>query len=137
MRASIISNAAGSTPAAMMPLTVAAAASTASNAHSIVATVGASGVRRSAAPRGDAHRPFGADEAAAQVVAGRIGLEPAEARDLAVGEHGVDREHVRRRHAVGQAVRAAGVGADVAADRARLLRRGIRRIVKSEMSDRS
>ena len=48
MRASIISSAAGSTPAAMMPLTVAAAASTESNAHSIVATRGGSGVSRTA-----------------------------------------------------------------------------------------
>ena len=135
IRASIISSAAGSTPAAMMPLTVAAAASTEANAHSIVATARRVGREAHRDPGRDAHRAFRADEAAAQVVAGRVGLEPAEARDLAVGEHDVDREDVRRRDPFGEAVRTARVGADVAADRARLLRRRVGRVVQAEMRD--
>ena len=87
-------------------------------------------------PGRDAHRALGSDEAAAQVVAGGIGLEAAEHGDLAVGEHDVDREHVRARDAGGEAVRTAGVGRDVAADRAGLLRRRIRRVVQPEVARR-
>ena len=50
----------------------------------------------------------------------------AEMHELAVGQHGLDAEHVMHREAVFQAVRAAGVLGDVAADRADLLARRIR-----------
>ena len=72
-------------------------------------------------PGRDAHGALGADEAAAEVVPRGIGLEAAERRGLAVGQHHVDRQHVRARDPGGQAVRTAGVGRDVAADRAGLL----------------
>ena len=48
MRASIISSAAGNTPPAIVPVTVDDAASIESNAHSIVATAGGSGMSRTA-----------------------------------------------------------------------------------------
>ena len=86
--------------------------------------------------RRDPHRPFGADEAAPQVVAGHVGCEPAEPDGLTVGEYDVDREHVRGRDARREAVRTAGVRRDVAADRAGLLRRRIRRVVQPEVRDR-
>ena len=131
MRASIISSAAGSTPPAIVPVTVAAAASIESKAHSIVATAGGFGREPHRDPRRDAHRALRADEAAPEVVAGLVGREAAEPGDGAVGEHDVDREHVRRRDARREAVRAAGVGRDVAADRAGLLRRRIGRVVQA------
>ncbi len=85
----------------------------------------------------DAHGSFAADEAPAQVVARLIGLEAPEARDRPVGEHDVERAHVRRGDARSEAMRPAGVGGDVAADRARLLRRRIGRVVQPEMGDRA
>ncbi len=88
-------------------------------------------------PRRDPHRALRADEAAPQVVAGRVGLEAAEPGFGPVGEHDVDREHVRGGDAVGQAVRAARVGPDVAADRARLLRRRVGAVVQAEMAHRA
>ena len=57
-------------------------------------------------------------------------------RDRAVGQHHVDREHVGGRDARREAVRPAGVGRDVAADRARLLRRRIGRVVQAQVRDR-
>ena len=84
-------------PAAMIPLTVAAASSIDVKSSSSVRD--RRRVRREAHrdPGGDAHRALAADEAAAQVVAGLVGLEAAEQRDRAVGEHDLDREHVRAR----------------------------------------
>ena len=52
----------------------------------------------------------------------------AEPHDLAVGQHGLDGEHVAGRHAVLEAVRAAGVEGDVAADRADRLARRVGRV---------
>ena len=83
----------------MMPLTVAAAASTESNAHSIVATAGGSGVSRTATRVAMPIVPSEPTKQPAEVVAGRVGLEAAEHATCAVGEHDVDREHVRRRDA--------------------------------------
>ena len=82
----------------------------------------------------DAHRAFGADEAAAQVVAGRVGLESAEHGHLSVREHDLDGEHVRARDARREAVRTAGVRGDVAADRARLLGRRIGGVVQPQVA---
>src|SRR5439155_22118401 len=64
----------------------------------------------------------------AEVVAGGGGCFGPEALDAPVGEYDVDGEDVRRRHAVGEAVRPAGVRVHVAADRADLLGRRIRRV---------
>src|SRR5205809_6552263 len=64
----------------------------------------------------DADRPLGADERAAQIVAGAIRHLPAQPYDAAVIEHHLDAQHVIGRHAVAQRVRAAGVVGDVPAD---------------------
>ena len=75
--------------------------------------------------RGHAERALGADERPQEVVAGVIAAQ----RDRgAVGEHDIQREHVVGREPVLEAVRAARVLGDVAADRAHDLARGIRRI---------
>ncbi len=71
-------------------------------------------------------RAFAPHHDAAQVVAGSLGPLAAEPLERAVGQHDVHRQHVGRRHAVREAVRAAGVRVDVAADRRRLLRRRVR-----------
>ena len=73
---------------------------------------------------GDAERALGADERAEQVVAGRVGRLAAEPHDVAVGRDDLDPGHVVGGEAVLQAVRAAGVLRDVAADRADLLADG-------------
>ena len=85
--------------------------------------------------RRDAERALAADERAAEVVARGLGLEPAEHRDPAVGQHDLDGQDVGARHAVGEAVRTARVRGDVAADRARLLARRIGREVETEVGD--
>ena len=87
--------------------------------------------------RRDAERSLAADEHAAQVVAGGLGLEAAERRQRPVGQHDLDGEDVRRRDAVGEAVRPARVVGDVAADRARLLARRIGREVQPERRERA
>ena len=101
-----------------------------------VRTAGGFGSEPHRDPRRDAHRALAADEAAAQVVARLVGFEPTEHRGGSVGEHHLDREHVRRGDAGRETVRPAGVGRDVAADRARLLRRRVGRVVQAEMRDR-
>ena len=62
----------------MIPLTVAAAASTDPKAHSMVRDGGRVGREAHRDAGRDAHRAFGADEAPAEVVAGRVGFEAAE-----------------------------------------------------------
>ena len=65
-----------------------------------------------------------------QVVARRVdALAAAELHDLAVGQHDLEPGHVVRREAVLEAVRAAGVLGDVAADRADDLGRRVGRVV--------
>ena len=68
---------------------------------------------------------------------GWSGSRPPSMRHRAVGEHDVDGEHVRGGDPRRQAVRAAGVGGDVAADGARLLRRRVGRVVQPEVGDRA
>ena len=68
---------------------------------------------------------LGADEGAPQVVAVRLGLQPAQHHRLAVGEHHLHRGHMGAGDAVGQAVGAAGVVGHVAADGAGLLAGGV------------
>ena len=121
----------------MIPLTVAAASSIAVKSSSSVRTRGGFGHEPHRDRGGDAHRALAADEAAAQVVARLVGLEAAEPRDGAVGQHDLDREHVRRD--VTPDARQCGppaLVADVAADRARLLRRRVGRVVQPEVRDR-
>jgi len=84
---------------------------------------------------GDAHRALAADEAPAQVVAGDIGFQAAQLRDRTVAHHALHREHMGGGDPRREAVRPAGVGADVAADGAGLLRRRIGRVVQAEVGD--
>ena len=86
-------------------------------------------------PRGDPERALGADEDAGQVVAARLPRLAAEPHDLAVGHDHFEAQHVIRGDAVLQGVRAARVVGDVAADRARLLARGIGRVVVAARAD--
>ena len=74
---------------------------------------------------GDAERSLRAHEGAEQVISGGVAVELDE---RAVAQHHVEGGDVIGREAVLEAVRAAGVLGDVAADRARDLARGIGRI---------
>ena len=70
----------------------------------------------------DAERAFGADEQLLQVVAGVVLAQAAQAvPDAAVGQHHLDAEHQLARVAVAQHRGAAGVGREIAADRAAAL----------------
>ena len=77
---------------------------------------------------GDAERAFGADENAEEIVAGSVERFSAEVDERAVGENDFEAEDVRGGEAVFEAMRAAGIFGDVAADAARGLRRGIGRV---------
>ena len=85
--------------------------------------------------RRDAERPFGTDEQAEQIRAGRIHQRAADIGDLAVGQDHFERQHVVHREAVLETVRAAGVLGHVAADRADLLARRIGRVVVAVRRD--
>jgi hypothetical protein len=75
-----------------------------------------------------AERALGADERAEQVIARRVELVAADLDHLAVGEHELQAGHVVGREAVLEAVGAARVLGDVAADRADDLARRVRRV---------
>ena len=77
-------------------------------------------------PGHDRERTFGADDYAAKVVARIFSVPAPEPPDRAVGEHDLHSEHVVGRDAVGEAVGAAGVLGNVAADRAGPLTRRVR-----------
>ena len=79
----------------------------------------------------DAEQPLRAGHDAEQVVALRVEMLAAEADDLAVHQHHLDAEHVVGGQAVFQAMHAAGILRDVAADRAGDLRGGIGGIVEA------
>ena len=70
-----------------------------------------------------------------QIGPGRIGRLRSDVHELAVGQHRFHCQHVMHREAVLQAVGAAGVLGDVAANRADLLTRGVRRVVVAERRD--
>jgi hypothetical protein len=80
--------------------------------------------------RGDPERAFGADEHPAQVGSRLLAGVSAERDHRAVGQHHLGRQHVVRGEPVLEAVRAAGVLRDVAADRAHLLAAGVGREVQ-------
>ena len=122
-------------PAAMMSLTVAAPSSTVGKSSSIVRTTGGFGVSRTQIAVAIAAHPLAADERAAQVVPGRLGILAAEHGDAAIGQHHLDGEDVARCDPVGEAMRPTGVVRDVAADRARLLAARIGREVESVRRD--
>ena len=115
--------------------TVAAPSSTRRSRAASCAPTGGFGREAHGDLGGDAERALAADERAAQVEPDGLGLEAAEHRDLAVGQHDLDRQDVRARDAVGEAMRPPGVGGHVAADRARLLARRIGREVQPVTGD--
>ncbi len=78
--------------------------------------------------RDDAERPLGADDRAEQVRPVGIERLASQLDDVAVGEDEGQAGHVVGREAVLEAVRAAGVLGDVAADRAHLLARRVGRV---------
>ena len=80
----------------------------------------------------DPEAAFGADEAADEVGPDRIEAAAAERHQRPVGEHRLEPEDVVQRHAVAEAVGAARVEGDVAADRADRLARRIGRVVHAE-----
>ena len=79
----------------------------------------------------DAEHAFRAGEEREQVEAGRVERVGAERQTLAVDRDDLDLQDVVDRQAVLQAMHAAGVLRDVAADRARDLRRRIGRVVQA------
>ena len=79
----------------------------------------------------DAELAFGTDHEAEPIEPARIEMRSAEIEDFAVQRHETDAQHVVGRYAVFQAMRAARVHADVAADRAGELRGWVRRIEKA------
>ncbi len=77
---------------------------------------------------GDAERAFGADEDAEEVIASSVESFSAEVDEGAIGEDDIETEDVRGGEAVFEAVGAAGVFGNVAADAADGLRGGIGRV---------
>ena len=79
----------------------------------------------------DREQALGAVDEREQVVAGAVQRVAAELDDLAGDQHAAHAPHVVHGEPVLEAVHAAGVLGDVAADRARDLRRRIRRVVEA------
>ncbi len=77
----------------------------------------------------DGERTFRAHERPKDIDAGRVECGPAEMDHLAVGKNRLDAQDVMNGEPVFQAVRAAGIFGDVAADRANQLTRRIGRVV--------
>ena len=110
-------------------MTAAAAAATVGKVATTVDVGACAGTSRRIGPGDDAEGALRADEELEQRQAGDV-LDPlaAEGDQGAVGEHDVEAEHVVGGDAVLHAAQAAGVGGDVAADRADLERAGVRRV---------
>ena len=121
----------------VMASTVAVASSRVANVATRVAGGRCFGISRSDHLGDDAERPLAADEQLGQRQAGDV-LEPgpAEPHRGAVGEHHGQAEHVVGGDAVLHAAQAAGVGGDVAADRADLVRRRVRRVPEAVLGRR-
>ena len=128
VRLSIISIAPGMTPPETISDTASPACDVVSKNATIVLIASGTGITRRVIARADAERALRADERPEQVIAGVVELLAAERDDLAVGEHDLQARDVVRREAVLEAVRAAGVLGDVAADRADDLRRRVGRV---------
>ena len=84
----------------------------------------------------DAEQALGAGDDAHQIVAGGLRRLAADPDDFAGHQHDFAAEHVVGGHAVFQAMHAAGIFRDIAADRAGDLRRRVGRVVESGMRDR-
>ena len=90
------------------------------------------GTSRSVISSAIAEQAFGADEQAGEIGSGLLEAVAAErAPRVPSASTASQAEHVIGRHAVAEAVRAAGVERDVAADRADRLARGIGRVVQA------
>ena len=79
----------------------------------------------------DAKEPLRPDKEAGQIRPDALQAVAAELDHFAVGQHGLDAQHVVGGHAVFQTVRAAGVEGDVAADGADQLAGRVGRIVET------
>ena len=84
----------------------------------------------------DAELAFRSDDQSEEIVAGRIEARAANIDDLAVHQHDADAEHVIGGDAVFQAMRAAGIGGDIAADGAGDLARRVGRVEIAVAGDR-
>ena len=92
----------------------------------------------------EAHRDLGddaelalrADDQRQEIVTGRIEARSADIDDLAVHQHHADAEHIIGGDAVFQAMGAAGIGGDIAADGAGDLARRVRRVEEAVSGDR-
>src|SRR4029453_14240650 len=117
---SMNSSAAGMMPAAMIAATVSPAARTVSNAISSVRDAGARGRMRKVASVPPPNSP-----PAQKSEAGIAPPVAAETQALPVHQHQLDAHQVLRRQPVFQAMDAAGIFRDIAADRAGDLARGV------------
>ena len=110
-------------------MTAAAAAATVGKVATTVEVGAWAGTQPQGGPGDDAEGALRADEELEQRQARDV-LDPlaAEGDQGAVGEHHVEAEHVVGGDPVLHAAQAAGVGRDVAADRADLVRAGVRRV---------
>ena len=84
----------------------------------------------------DAQQALGAGHDAQEIVALGVEMLAAEAHDLAGHQHQLDAQQVVGGEAVLQAMHAAGILRDIAADRAGDLRAGIGRVIEALMLDR-
>ena len=134
-RWSIISSAAGTMPAAMMAETASLAARTLVKSASIVRTAAGIGSSRTVMAAGDAEHSLAADEEAHEVGAPRLAVRGAEPGERAVGQDDLELDDVIGGDAGLEAVRAAGVLGDVAADGARRLARRIGHVLQAERQD--
>ena len=116
----------------MMSETAAPPASIVSNAASSVCTVSGRRRIRTVIFVTTASVPSEPTSSAEQIRTWRVHERAADVHELAVRKHRLDPEDVMHGEAVLQAVRAAGILGDVAADRADLLAGRIRRVVVTE-----
>ncbi len=84
----------------------------------------------------DAKQPLGSGDNAEQIVAAGIEMLAAESQNFAGHQHEFAAEHVVGGHAVFEAMHAAGIFRDIAADGAGDLRRRIGRVIEAGLGDR-
>ena len=85
----------------------------------------------------DAEHALRADDEAEQIIAVGIEMRAAEPDDLAGHQHHFDAEHIIGGEAIFEAMHAAGIFGDIAADRAGDLRGGVGGVIKAPMLDRA
>ena len=132
---SIISTAAGTMPQPMIADTASPASSIEAKPASSVSTASGRRRRRSVAFVTTASVPSDPTSTPSRSRPGASSGRTAKSHEIAVGQHRFDAEHVVDREAVLQAVGAARVFGDVAADRADDLARGVGRVVVAERRD--